>query len=160
MSEMRELTAQEKMILGEEVRQVWCEEEKQFLPSIMTRNGKTYRLNEETFVYEAMTELSLTDEERELMKEPISRWGKEWQTFMTENFPADIPKLQGRLLWELIPRKIDREAWEISEKTREEFQMMNPRPTTGNAAVWEEQLRSLTREQILENLVNVRRTAL
>ncbi len=61
MNEKRELTAQGIGTLGEEVRQVWCEEEKIFMPSIMTRNGKMYRLDEKTFLNRPMIELTLTN---------------------------------------------------------------------------------------------------
>lgn len=164
MDELRELTEQEITELSVQVRKVWCEEQKQFLPSVKARETrgtrKLYQLNERTFVYEPITEMGLTAAEQELMTQPISRWGRAWQQYMTENYPEDIPKLQGRLLWELIPRKIDREAWEISEKMRENYQQTNPRPTSGNAIVWEERLKALTEEQITDCLVNVRRTDL
>ena len=93
-----------------EVKQIWCEEDRKFYPEIKEENGRTYKLDPKTFVYLEQVELGLTDEEQQLLSEPIDRWGKAWQKFMTENYPEEIPSLEGRLKWELIPRQIDKEA--------------------------------------------------
>ena len=98
----------------EKIRQIWCEEDNRYYPEIKIENGRTYKLDEEIFVYLEQLDLGLTDEEQQLMENPVDRWGQEWRKFMTENYPEDIPSLQGRLKWELIPRQIDKEAWEES----------------------------------------------
>ena len=113
-----------------EVRQIWCAEDKMYYPEIKTENGRTYKLDPETFVYLEQVELGLTDEEQQLLSEPIDRWGKAWQKFMTENYPEEIPSLEGRLKWELIPRQIDKEAWEMWELLRKQYAEKNPRPKT------------------------------
>ena len=64
-----------------------------------------YKLDEETFVYLEQLNLGLTDEEQELMENPVDRWGQEWRKFMQTNYPEEIPSLQGRLKWEIIPRR-------------------------------------------------------
>lgn len=35
----------------EEIRQIWCEEDKMFYPEIKIENGRTYKLDPQTFVY-------------------------------------------------------------------------------------------------------------
>ena len=71
----------------EKIRQVWCEEDNRYYPEIKIENGRTYKLDEETFVYLEQLDLALTDEEQELMETPVDRWGQEWRKFMTENYP-------------------------------------------------------------------------
>ena len=51
-----------------EVRQIWCAEDKMYYPEIKTENGRTYKLDPETFVYLEQVELGLTDEEQQLRK--------------------------------------------------------------------------------------------
>ena len=104
-----------------EIKQIWCDEDKMFYPEIKEENGRMYKLDKETFVYLEQLELGLTAEEQELMSEPIGRWGAEWQKFMTENHPEVIPSLKGRLKWELIPRQIDKEAWEYRTLLKKQY---------------------------------------
>ena len=69
---------------------------------------------------------------------------------MAENYPEDIPSLQGRLKWEIIPRQIDKEAWEMWELLRKQYATKNPRPTTFNEiAKWEK-----TRAFIIETTLS------
>lgn len=82
-----------------EIKQIWCEEDKMFYPEIKKENGRTYKLDPTTFVYLEQLELGLTDEEQALMSEPIGRWGREWQRFMTENHPEVLPSLKGSVTW-------------------------------------------------------------
>ena len=49
----------------------------------------------------------------ELMNTPIDRWGITWQRFMEVNYPEEIPLLKENGRWEVIPRLIDREAWQM-----------------------------------------------
>ena len=138
----------------EEIRQIWCEEDKRYYPEIKIEDGRAYKLDEETFVYLEQLDLGLTDEEQELMENSVDRWGQEWRKFMTENYPEDIPSLQGRLKWELIPRQIDKEAWEMWELLRKQYAMKNPRPKTFLEIVSWEKMRQLAVEhEIMEQIV-------
>ena len=143
----------------EEIRQIWCEEDKTFYPAIKTENGRTYKLDEETFVYLEQVELGLTDEEQKLMEQPIDRWGQAWQRFMTENYPEEIPSLQGRLNWELIPRQIDKEAWAMWELLRKQYAEQNPRPKTFvEIQTWEKTRALIVEHEVMEQVVLVHRT--
>ena len=138
----------------EEIRQIWCEEDTRYYPEIKIENGRTYKLDEVTFVYLEQLDLGLTDEEQELMKNPVDRWGQEWRKFMTENYPEEIPSLQGRLKWEIIPRQIDKEAWEMWELLRKQYAANNPRPTTFNEiAKWEKTRAFIIEHEIMEQIV-------
>ena len=136
------------------IRQVWCEEDNRYYPEIKIENGRTYKLDEETFVYLEQLNLGLTDEEQQLMEKPIERWGQEWRKFMTENYPEEIPSLQGRLKWELIPRQIDKECWQMWELLRKQYAAKNPRPKTFNEIVeWEKTRAFIIKHEIMEQLV-------
>ena len=138
----------------EKIRQVWCEEDNRYYPEIKVENGRTYKLDEETFVYLEQLDLGLTDEEQELIENPIDRWGQEWRKFMTENYPEDIPSLQGRLKWELIPRQIDKECWQMWELLRKQYAANNPRPKTFlEIAEWEKTRAFIIEHEIMEQLV-------
>ena len=136
------------------IRQVWCEEDNRYYPEIKIENGRTYKLDEETFVYLEQLNLGLTDEEQKLMENPIDRWGQEWRKFMTENYPEEIPSLQGRLKWEIIPRQIDKECWQMWELLRKQYAANNPRPTTFlEIAEWEKTRAFIIEHEIMEQLV-------
>ncbi len=138
----------------EEIRQIWCEEDKKFYPEIKTENGRTYKLDPQTFVYLEQIELGLTDEEQALMNEDIGQYGEKWRTYMTENHPEVIPSLQGRLKWDLIPRQIDKEAMEYRELLRKQYAEKNPRPTTfTEIAEWENTLGMMIDRAIMEDIV-------
>ena len=103
-----------------------------------------------------MTELkqTLTTEEQELIQNPIGRWGQEWCKFMQTHYPEEIPALQKNQKWELIPRQIDKEAWEMWELLRRQYAQKNLRPTTFNEIVSWEKMRSLTVEhEVMEQIV-------
>lgn len=137
-----------------ENKQVWCEEDKKFYSETITRNGRQYKLDPATFVYLEQMELGLTDEEQELMKEDIGQYGEKWRKFMTENYPEVIPSLQGRLKWELIPRRVDKEAWEYRELLRKQYAKENPRPKTFvEIAQWENTLGMIIDRAIMEDVV-------
>lgn len=136
------------------IRQVWCEEDNRYYPEIKIENGRTYKLDEETFVYLEQLNLGLTDEEQKLMENPVDRWGQEWRKFMTENYPEEIPSLQGRLKWEIIPRQIDKECWQMWELLRKQYAANNPRPTTFlEIAEWEKTRAFIIEHEIMEQLV-------
>ena len=138
----------------EEIRQIWCEEDNHYYPEIKIEDGRTYKLDEETFVYLEQLDLSLTAEEQKLMENPVDRWGREWRKFMQTNYPEEIPSLQGRLKWEIIPRQIDKEAWEMWELLRKQYAMKKPRPKTFNEiAKWEKTRAFIIEHEIMEQIV-------
>lgn len=138
-----------------EIKQIWCDEDKMFYPEIKEENGRLYKLDKETFVYLEQLELGLTAEEQELMSEPIGRWGAEWQRFMTENHPEVIPSLKGRLKWELIPRQIDKEAWEYRALLKKQYAEKNPRPKTFvEIRKWENTLGMILDRAVIEDIVH------
>ena len=71
----------------EKIRQVWCEEDNRYYPEIKIEDGRTYKLDEEKFVYLEQLDLGLTYKEQELMENPVDRWGQEWRKFMMEPPP-------------------------------------------------------------------------
>lgn len=126
-----------------------------FYPEIKEENGRLYKLDKETFVYLEQMQLGLTAEEQELMSEPIGRWGEEWQRFMTENHPEVIPSLKGRLKWELIPRQIDKEAWEYRALLKKQYAEKNPRPKTFvEIQKWENTLGMILDRAVIEDIVH------
>ena len=138
-----------------EIKQIWCDEDKMFYPEIKEENGRLYKLDKETFVYLEQMELGLTAEEQELMSEPIGRWGAEWQKFMMENHPEVIPSLKGRLKWELIPRQIDKEAWEYRTLLKKQYTEKNPRPKTFvEIRKWENTLGMILDRAVIEDIVH------
>ena len=137
-----------------EIKQIWCEEDKTFYPETKMENGRTYKLDLETFVYLEQLDLGLTDEEQALMNEDIGQYGEKWRQYMRENHPEVIPSLEGRLKWELIPRQIDKEAWEYRELLRKQYAKENPRPTTfAEIAEWENTLGMIIDRAIMEDIV-------
>ena len=142
----------------EEIKQIWCEEDKMFYPETKTENGRTYKLDPEKFVYLEQLDLGLTDEEQELMQQEIGQYGEKWRTFMTENHPEVIPSLQGRLKWDLIPRQVDKEALKYRELLREQYMKENPRPKTFlEIAKWEKTLGIMIDRAIMEDIVLIYR---
>ena len=142
----------------EEIRQIWCEEDQKFYPEIKVENDRTYKLDPQTFVYLQQLDLGLTDEEQELMSEDIGKYGSRWREYMEEFYPEVIPSLQGRLKWELIPRQVDKEAFEYRMLLRRQYEKQNPRPTTFNELiVWENTLGMLIDRAIMEDIVLIYR---
>ena len=142
----------------EETRQIWCEEDKRYYPEFKTENGRTYKLDPQTFVYLEQLDLGLTEEEQALMDEDIGKYGEKWREFMTEFHPEVIPSLQGRLKWELIPRQVDKEAWEYRALLRKQYEKQNPRPTAfSELVVWENTLGMLVDRAIMEDVVLIYR---
>ena len=142
----------------EEIRQIWCEEDQRYYPEIKVENGRTYKLDPQTFVYLQQLDLGLTDEEQALMSEDIGRYGEKWREYMEEFYPEVIPSLQGRLKWELIPRQVDKEALEYRMLLRRQYEKQNPRPTTFNELIiWENTLGMLIDRAIMEDIVLIYR---
>ena len=138
----------------EKIRQIWCEEDNRYYPEIKIEDSRTYKLDEEKYVYLEQLDLGLTDEEQKLMENPVDRWGQEWRKFMTENYPEEIPSLQGRLKWEIIPRQIDKECWQMWELLRKQYAANTPRPTTFlEIAEWEKTRAFIIEHEIMEQLV-------
>lgn len=94
-------------------------------------------------------------EEQELMKEPIGRWGRQWQRFMEETYPEQAERMKNiGSDWELIPRRIDNEALEMYEIVRREYQRTNPRPTAfAELIAWEETFRLMWIHRVETELI-------
>lgn len=56
-----------------EIGHIWCEEDNRYYPEIKIENGRTYKLDEETFVYLEQLDLGLTEEEKKLLQNSIDR---------------------------------------------------------------------------------------
>lgn len=90
----------------------------------------------------------------ELMNTPIDRWGKEWQRFMETNYPEEIPLLKESGRWVVIPRLIDREAWQMWELLRKQYAENNPRPRTFvEIAAWEKTRSLVVEHEVMEQIV-------
>ena len=57
----------------------------------------------------------------ELMNTTIDRWGAAWRRFMETNYPDEILQLKANGRWDIIPRLIDREAWQMWELLRKQY---------------------------------------
>lgn len=104
----------------------------------------------------------LTPQEAELMQEPISVYGHMWQDFIREYHPRDVRVLRANGLWELIPRKIDRIAFDMYDALKLEFQHIVPEPDHNDTRAiytWSERLTNFCKRRVLEELVFVRWTA-
>lgn len=142
----------------EEIKQIWCEEDQTYYPETKIENGRTYKLDPQTFVYLQQLDLGLTEEEQELMSEDIGQYGEKWREYMMEFHPEVIPSLQGRLKWELIPRQVDKEALKYREVLRRQYAKQNPRPTNfSELVVWENTLGMLVDRTIMEDVVLIYR---
>ncbi|MGN0678116.1 MAG: TnpV protein [Oscillospiraceae bacterium] len=142
----------------EEIKQIYCKEDGKYYPEIIEEDGRTYKLDPKTFVYLPQLTLGLTPQEEELMAKPIGHYGRTWQTFMEENYPYEIMGLKGRLQWELIPRRIDKEAEEMAWNLEQEFARTNPRPTTfQEIAAWEKMKQLEVNHRVMTELVLVHR---
>ena len=90
----------------------------------------------------------------ELIKTPIDRWGIAWQRFMETNYPEEIPLLKENSRWEVIPRLIDREAWQMWELLRKQYAERNPRPKTFVEIVtWEKTRLLVIEHEVMEQIV-------
>ena len=138
----------------EEIKQIWCAEDSCYYPEIKVENGRTYKLDTERFVYLEQLNLGFTEEEQELMRNPIDRWGNAWRKFMQENYPEEIPSLAGRLKWELIPRQIDKEAWAMWELLRRQYAEKNPRPKSFvEIEKWKRTRQMIVEREVMEQIV-------
>lgn len=90
----------------------------------------------------------------EIMNTPIDRWGIAWQRFMEENYRDDIPMLKENGRWEVIPRLIDQEAWQMWELLRKQYAAQSPRPRTFvEIAAWEKTRSLIVEHEIMEQIV-------
>lgn len=90
----------------------------------------------------------------DFMNTPIDRWGAAWQRFMKTNYPDEILQLKANGRWEVIPRLIDREAWQMWELMRKQYAVQNTRPKTFVEIVAWEKTRSLVVEhEVIEQVV-------
>ena len=82
----------------EEIKQIWCAEDSCYYPEIKVENGRTYKLDTEHFVYLEQLDFGFTEEEQELMRNPIDRWGNAWRKFMQENYPNEAAELKKKAM--------------------------------------------------------------
>ena len=84
----------------------------------------------------------------------IGRWGKEWQKFMTKNYPAESAQLMAADRWNELALKIDHEAWAMWELLRKQYAKQNPRPTTFMEIVkWENTRGFYVGHEVMEQVV-------
>lgn len=103
-----------------------------------------------TLIY---TERLITMNE-ELMNTPIERWGAAWQRFMKANYPDEILQLKANGRWEVIPRPIDRESWQMWELLRKQYAAQNPRPKSfSEIAAWEKTRSLIVEHEVMEQVV-------
>ena len=90
----------------------------------------------------------------ELLNNPIDRWGIAWQRFMETNYPEEIPLLKENGRWEVIPRLIDREAWQMWELLLKQFAEKNPRlKTFVEIAAWEKTRSLVVEQEVMKQIV-------
>ena len=90
----------------------------------------------------------------ELMKTTIDRWGAAWRRFMETNYTDEIPTLKANGRWEVIPRLIDREAWQMWALLRKQYAAQNPRPKTFvEIAAWEKTRSLVVEHEVMEKIV-------
>lgn len=90
----------------------------------------------------------------ELMNTPIERWGAAWQRFMETNYPDEILQLKANGRWDIIPRLIDLEAWQMWELLRKQYAAQNPRPKTFvEIAAWEKTRSLVVEHEVMEQIV-------
>lgn len=129
------------------------------LPEVIEENGKTYRLDPKTQTYTEDITVNYTEEEQELLRTPIGEYGREWQRFMEENYPYEIAPLKMRAQYELIARRVDREAENLYFILSENWvKAHQPRPTDFmECAAWEKMKIMECKQQVMEEVVLKRR---
>lgn len=84
----------------------------------------------------------------------IGRWGKEWQKFMKENYPAETAELMAADRWNELALEIDCEAWAMWELLRKQYAKENPRPTTFMETMrWENTRGFYVDHEVMEQVV-------
>ncbi len=138
-----------------EIKQIWCEEEKKYYAEMIEENGQTYKLDPTTWTYLPLLTVEYSEEEQELLKQPIGSYGREWQRFMEENYPFEIAPLEMRAQYGIIARKVDREAEEMYNTLTEQWaQAHQPRPTTfAEIAAWEKMKIMECKRAVMEDVV-------
>ena len=134
--------------MQEEIRQIWFKRGDKFYPRITEVNDRFYRLDTKDKSF------GLTEDDAELLNEPIGYYGRAWRRLMEENYPEEIPSLEIQLKWELIPRQIDKEAEEMAWNLEQQYARNNPRPKTFlEIAKWEKMKRLEVDHRVMEDLV-------
>ena len=138
----------------EEIKQIWCAEDSCYYPEIKVENGRTYKLDTEHFVYLEQLDFGFTEEEQELMRNPIDRWGNAWRKFMQENYPNEAAELKKSNRWDELALEIDREAHSLWELLRKQYSKANPRPTTFMETMeWENTRGFYVDHEVMEQVV-------
>lgn len=73
---------------------------------------------------------------------------------METNYPDEILQLKANGRWEVIPRLIDREAWQMWELFHKQYAAQNPRPKTFvEIASWEKTRSLVVEHEVMEQVV-------
>ena len=138
-----------------EPKAIWCEEENKFYAETIVENGQTYKLDPTTWTYLPQLTVDYSEEDRELMKQPIGSYGRKWQEYMQENYPFEIAPLEMRAQYGLIARRVDKEAEEMYELLTEQWAAAHqPRPTTfTESAAWEKMKILECKRAVMEDVV-------
>ena len=84
----------------------------------------------------------------------IGRWGRTWQRFMQENYPAEAAKLKESNRFDELAFEIDREAYTLWEQLRRQYAKANPRPTTFMETMkWENTRGFYVDHEVMEQVV-------
>lgn len=113
----------------------------------------TYRLNS---TGQMLAEIPYTDNpsERQLLEQPIGKWGRMWQEWVKTEFPTEVQVLIVEGRWQIIPREIDAEAESRFRELDVQYKRQNPRPTAFEEILRWEKTRLLTIEhQVMEDVV-------
>lgn len=85
----------------------------------------------------------------------VGRWGREWQRFMTENYPDEAAALKSGERWEQLAIEIEKEAMDLRELLRSQYAKANPRPADDFMEIvkWENTRGFYIDHEIMEQLI-------
>lgn len=84
----------------------------------------------------------------------IGHWGRAWQNFMIENYPAEAAELKESNRWDELAFEIEREARAMWELLRKQYAKANPRPTTFMETMkWENTRGFYVDHEVMEQVV-------
>jgi hypothetical protein len=108
-----------------------------------------------------LSEVAYTDDpqEIELLKTPISRWGRMWQDWVRTEYPTEVSVLIMTGRWNIIPREIDRQAENRFSELDELYRRENSRPVTfSEMQMWEKNRLLTIEHRIMEEIIYQRRS--
>ncbi|GHU77317.1 hypothetical protein FACS1894188_11340 [Clostridia bacterium] len=155
--------ATENGIEGYMIQQIG-EDAPSFMPTYQMENGEiTAELNPTDGLYYTAMDYSEDEDEQELLNERLGTYGEKWQKFMTEKYPAEALQLKLNCQWEILSRRIDREAYEMDEILTEQYTKQNPPPQTTEdffaTLNWRKTMRFYVEHEVMEQIVLTARTA-